>query len=144
MRKGSSHLLLHSRITLKIGRLLHLLLRNICKCAISLYPENELKYFSAWALKHFSITRIGCDILFFCSSITLLLNQLQTGLSYHKLKDEVSGNFFQLGVFQHIWCKGLASYCKTKLSLFISLLLMPNEAFDNVKIDKWKVKVVLA
>ena len=30
------------------------------------------------------------------------------------------------------------------LSLFISLLLMPKEAFDNVKIEKWKVKVVSA
>ena len=30
------------------------------------------------------------------------------------------------------------------LSIFISLLLMHEKAFDNVKIEKWKVKVVLA
>ena len=30
------------------------------------------------------------------------------------------------------------------LLLFISLLLMPYEAFDNVKIEKWKMKVVSA
>ena len=42
-------------------------------------------------------------------------------------------------------CKGWLAIAKLKpLSLFISLLLMPNEAFDNVKIEKWKVKVVPA
>ena len=41
--------------------------------------------------------------------------------------------------------KGWLAIAKlTPLSLFISLLLMPNEAFDNVKIEKWKVKVVSA
>ena len=43
--------------------------------------------------------------------------------------------------------KRLASYCCYKLkplSLFISILLMLKKTFDNVKIDKWKVKVVLA
>ena len=41
--------------------------------------------------------------------------------------------------------KGWLAIAKlTPLSLFISLLLMPNEAFDNVKIEKLKVKVVSA
>ena len=42
--------------------------------------------------------------------------------------------------------KRLASHCyKLKpLSLFISLLLMLKKIFDNVRIEKQKVKVVLA
>ena len=41
--------------------------------------------------------------------------------------------------------KGLLAIAKLKpLSLFISLLLMLKKALDNVKIEKWKVKVVLA
>ena len=39
--------------------------------------------------------------------------------------------------------KGLLAIAKLKpLSLFISLLLMLKEALDNVRIEKWKVKVV--
>ena len=42
-------------------------------------------------------------------------------------------------------CKGLLAIAKLKpLSLFFSLLLMLKKALDNVKIDKWKVKVVSA
>ena len=41
--------------------------------------------------------------------------------------------------------KGLLAIAKLKpLSLFISLLLMLKKALDNVKIEKWKVKVVSA
>ena len=41
--------------------------------------------------------------------------------------------------------KGLLAIAKLKpLSLFISPLLMPKKAFYNVKIEKWKVKVVSA
>ena len=41
--------------------------------------------------------------------------------------------------------KGWLAIAKLKpLSLFISLLLMLKKAFDNVKIEKWKVKMVLA
>ena len=41
--------------------------------------------------------------------------------------------------------KGWLAIAKLKpLSLFISLLLMLKKAFDNAKIEKWKVKVVLA
>ena len=41
--------------------------------------------------------------------------------------------------------KGLLAIAKLKpLSLFISLLLMLKKALDNVKIGKWKVKVVPA
>ena len=41
--------------------------------------------------------------------------------------------------------KGLLAIAKLKpISLFISLLLMLKKAFDNVKIEKWKVKVVSA
>ena len=36
--------------------------------------------------------------------------------------------------------KGLASHCKAKTTL----LLMLEKALDNVKIEKWKVKVVSA
>ena len=48
------------------------------------------------------------------------------------------------------WCqwavhKGWLAIAKLKpLSLFISLLSMPKKAFDNVKQEKWKVKVVSA
>ena len=41
--------------------------------------------------------------------------------------------------------KGWLAIAKLKpLSLFISLLLMLKKEFDNVKIEEWKVKVVLA
>ena len=41
--------------------------------------------------------------------------------------------------------KGWLAIAKLKpLSLFISLLLMLKKALDNVKIKKWKVKVVSA
>ena len=41
--------------------------------------------------------------------------------------------------------KGWLAIAKLKpLSLFISLLLMLKKSFDNVKIEKWKVKVDLA
>ena len=41
--------------------------------------------------------------------------------------------------------KGWLAIAKLKpLSLFISLLSMPKKAFDNVKIEKRKVKVVSA
>ena len=42
-------------------------------------------------------------------------------------------------------CKGLLAIAKLKpLSLFISRLLMLRKALDNVKKEKWKVKVVSA
>ena len=45
----------------------------------------------------------------------------------------------------HINPKGLLAIAKLKpLSLFISLLLMLKKALDNVKKEKWKVKVVSA
>ena len=41
--------------------------------------------------------------------------------------------------------KGWSAIAKLKsLSLFISLLLMLKKAFDNVKIERLKVKVILA
>ena len=41
--------------------------------------------------------------------------------------------------------KGLLAIAKLNpLSLFISLLLMLKKALDNVKIEKWRVKVVSA
>ena len=41
--------------------------------------------------------------------------------------------------------KGWLAIAKLKpLSLFIFLLLMLKKAFDNVEIEKWKVKVVSA
>ena len=41
--------------------------------------------------------------------------------------------------------KGWLAIAKLKpLSLFIYLLLMLKKAFDDVKIEKWKVKVILA
>ena len=41
--------------------------------------------------------------------------------------------------------QGWLAIAKLKpLSLFISLLSMLKKAFGNVKIEKWKVKVVLA
>ena len=41
--------------------------------------------------------------------------------------------------------KGWLAIAKLKpLSLFISLLSIPKKVFDNVKIEKWKVKVVSA
>ena len=41
--------------------------------------------------------------------------------------------------------KGWLAVSKLKpLSLFISLFLMLKKAFDNIKIEKWKVKAVLA
>ena len=47
--------------------------------------------------------------------------------------------------FDEIFPKGLLAIAKLKpLSLFISLLLMLKKALDNVKIGKWKVKVVSA
>ena len=47
--------------------------------------------------------------------------------------------------FETISLKGLLAIAKLKpLSLFISLLLMLKKALDNVKIEKWKVKVVSA
>ena len=42
------------------------------------------------------------------------------------------------------WKGWLAIAKLESLSLFISLLLMPKKAFDNVKIEEWKVKLVLA
>ena len=51
----------------------------------------------------------------------------------------------QSGKFPNILEKGWLAIAKLKpLSLFISLLSMPQKAFDNVKIEKWKVKVVSA
>ena len=59
--------------------------------------------------------------------------------------------FYKIGICAHLqicskWChKGWLAIAKLKpLSLFISLLSMPKKAFDNVKIEKWKVKVVSA
>ena len=45
----------------------------------------------------------------------------------------------------HVAAKGLLAIAKLKpLSLFISLSLIHRKAFDNVEIEKLKVKVVLA
>ena len=44
-----------------------------------------------------------------------------------------------------IYNKGCLAIAKLKpLSFLISLLWMPKKAFDNVKIEKWKVKVFSA
>ena len=46
--------------------------------------------------------------------------------------------------YKHV-IKGWQAIAKLKpLSLFIYLLLMLKKAFDNVRIEKWKVKVILA
>ena len=55
--------------------------------------------------------------------------------------------FYLVKVCNHLRyvCKGWLAIAKLKpLSLFISLLSMPKKAFDNVKIEKRKVKVVSA
>ena len=48
-------------------------------------------------------------------------------------------------IYIHVRLKGWLAIAKLKaLSLFISLISMPKKAFDNVEIEKCKVKVVLA
>ena len=77
--------------------------------------------------------------------IPLSLSFLSESQSSHLTKLEAmewfSNNIEQDSLFE----KGWLAIAKLKpLSLFISLLSMPQKAFDNVKIEKWKVKVVSA
>ena len=71
-------------------------------------------------------------------------NSLNTVFHFHFfLKKDCSSRFPFTFTFSSP--KGWLANAKLKpLSLFISLLSMPKKAFDHVKIEKWKVKVVSA
>ena len=72
-----------------------------------------------------------------------------TTLKLSRLITETWGRFFSkkktLKQLFKQFPKGWLAIAKLKpLSLLVSLLSMPKKAFDNVKIEKWKVKVVSA
>ena len=69
---------------------------------------------------------------------------MKSGFSLEMVAIPFAEDLDQENIANTFW-KGWLAIDKLKsLSIFISLLLMLKKAIDNVKIEKWKVKVVLA
>ena len=108
------------------------------------HPDGPIKVQNLKAYIFSKLSAFGDNPVSLLASVLTSVTKRFCVTQYHSYMSTLS--FYCISIWKtYFQCKGWLAIAKLKpLSLFISLLSMPKKAFDNVKIEKWKVKVVSA